>query len=139
MKIIIIITILFFSRSLSAQNTIEKTKIGKYSYNLYHKEYLEYEINKMNLTFHISLNNKEYFLGNLLSYNLDNNPNLLGLGKLKIDKKNKTIICTYRNLLKTSNEKYDSIVYINKQKNDGSFYKISIIEYQNGLKKTLKK
>lgn len=129
---------ILFITSLKAQNNIDKVKIGKYAYNIYNKEHLEYEANKMNLTFLISLNDKEYSLGKYLSYNLKNSPVLLGIGQLKIDKTNKTITCTYKNIIKDNYEKYDSIIYINKQKSDGGFYKISIVEYYNGVKKILK-
>jgi len=132
-----IIAILFFT-NLKAQNNIEKIKIGKYVYNIYSKNYFEYEINKMNLAFLISFNNKEYHLGTHLSYKNDENPYLLGIGTLKINKKDKKIICTFKNLTKNATEKFDSIIYVNKQRIDGSFEKISIVEYQNGKQKVIK-
>lgn len=138
MKNFTILVMIFFITNLKAQNNIDKVKIGKYDYNIYNKEYHEYEINKMNLSFLISLNDKEYNLGKYLSYNLENSPILLGIGQLKINKINKTITCTYKNLIKDNYEKYDSILYINKQKADGSFYKISIVEYHNGIKNIIK-
>ena len=131
------IFLLLFNYCFS-QTNIEKIKIGKYTYNIYSKNYFEYEINQMNLAFLISFNNKEYHLGTHLSYKNGENPYLLGLGNLKINKKGKKIICTFKNLIKDETEKFDSIVYVNKQRVDGSFEKISIVEYQNGKKKVIK-
>lgn len=138
MKTIYSLIAILFITNLTAQNSTEKIIIGKYTYNIYSKNYFEYEVNRMNLAFLISFNNKEYHLGTHLSYKNDENPYLLGIGTLKVNKKERKIICTFKKLTQNDTDKFDSIVSINKQKVDGSFEKISVVEYTNGRKNILK-
>jgi len=133
-KFLLVISLISFF-NLKAQNTIEKVKIGKYTYNIYTKCHFEYEVNKMNIDFFISIKNKEFHLGKNISYKVIEKPCLSGIGKLRIDKKQNSITNVYVNLDKDNLETYDSIVYINKQKSDGSFYKDVVIEYKGGLAK----
>ncbi|MDN3607097.1 hypothetical protein [Kaistella yonginensis] len=159
MKTILILLISIFTFScVSAQENekLEKIKIGKYKYEIYLKENWFYEENKSFINYILRFKNRERFLGNHLTYRKTGSSKnyekkvseelppdmrstykdgvILSEGNITIDEKNKEIVILEKTFYKDEDfeDNPDSTKRIYKQKKDGYFELIKIIENKNG-------
>ncbi|MCD0455952.1 hypothetical protein LPB85_10950 [Chryseobacterium sp. LC2016-27] len=160
MKQFTIIFFLVIVKQFSAQEKIEKTKIGEYQYEFFLKEIYFYEDDEYGINYYIRLKDKKQFVGTNITYrtfirsrnapivNQSLPPNSLlkfkdrevtGIGKIDIKKDSKEIISTFKRYVKNNESEADSTKTIYKQRKDGFFENMLFIEYKNGKEKIIEK
>lgn len=164
MKLLSSLIIMFslLSNLISGQEIIQpdKTKIGKYEYEIYLKDFYSYEIDEYGINYYIRLKGREQAIGSFLLYRthlksrdietmnekLPPNPLLkfkdrevTGEGNIELDKKSGKITNTFINYTKTNDDEPDSVKRVYKQRKDGFFDLILLIEYKDGKEKVILK
>lgn len=153
MKRFAIIFLLLVFKQFYAQENIEKTKIGKYQYEFFLQDIYFHEDDEYGINYYIHLKDKKQFIGSFITYRtfirsrkaliVDkdlppspllkfNDREVTGVGSLKIKKKTKEIISTFKRYVKNHESDADSIKRNYKQREDGFFNLVSVTEYRDG-------
>lgn len=135
----------------------DKIRIGKYEYEIYLKDFYSYEIDEYGINYYIRLKGKEQAIGSFLSYRthlksrdigmnekLPPNPLLkyrdrevTGEGHIEVDMKSRKITNTFINYTKDYDDEPDSVKRVYKQRKDGFFDLILLIEYKDSKEKVI--
>ena len=155
-KTIIFLTF-FFSCSIYSQEIFQKKQIqiGKFKYTVGNSEtFFLYENNINVINFELCFKNKYQLIGSKITYRIsgsssnynfkvdDNHPSdvrsaykdgiILSIGELNVNSEERTITVKIKNVNKDNDSSPDTIESIYKQKKNGFFELVKIIEAING-------
>jgi hypothetical protein len=125
---------IFHFTSAQESRVVKKEKLGNFTYDSYYRYFNHYEVGEQAFGLCYKINGREQTIGVAIYFN---NTTVLSTGNFEIDKKNKAITCTVKNLVKRPDFEMDSTQYIRKQNKKGFFDTISVIEYKDGKQNVL--